>query len=363
MAEVAEPLADDEELVAHEYAASVESVSIPISEPVLEAPLAAETDSGQYLVIQPEAIIEVPAIVQAAPISLVETEAISDVQPETIVEVPAAAYVEEVWLTEFEGAASEIQPEPVVETPAVLQADVSLMETEPISDWPIWHPMAEAEIPADSLVPPSLVKEPVLAASLTSRVKSVSRDQGPQVVPLMQNAVPVRPNSYRQRILQQRVFQNDEVFWKTATVLAMVAVAALLVGASANRFSPLPANLVQRSIEAQQPVPFEKGGIVPLDAGNKMGDTKLPPAHGADVARFHPAFAIEPATPRIVPEAAHDRAGDRLVRAKPRRPAAGHPESDMVAEDTVVHYNNKRPSSPHVQARKNAGVKQYSDLD
>jgi hypothetical protein len=115
-----------------------------------------------------------------------------------------------------------------------------------------------------------------------------------------------------------------------------------LVGASANRFSPLPANLVQRSIEAQQPVPFEKGGIVPFDAGNKMGDTKLPPAHGADVARFHPAFAIEPATPRIVPEAARDGAGDRLVRARPRRPAAGHPESDMVAEDTVVHYRRER---------------------
>src|SRR5204862_6116840 len=137
--------------------------------------------------------------------------------------------------------------------------------------------------------------------------------------------VPARPNTYRQRILQQRVFQNDEVFWKTATVLAMVAVAALLVGASANRFSPLPANLVQRSIEAQQPVPFEKAGIVPLEAGIKMGDTKLPPAHGSDVARFHPAFAIEPATPRIVPEGAHDRTGGRLGRPKPRRLTAGPP--------------------------------------
>jgi hypothetical protein len=324
LAEEAVPLVEEEELVAHEHFASIESRT-PIPEPALEMPMAAEADSGEYLVTQPEAIVEVPAIVQADPISLVETEAISDVQLEIVAEAPAVVDVEEVWLAEIE-AVSEIQPEPVVETSPILQADVSLIEAEPISDWPIWHPLAEVEIPADSPVPQSLVKEPIFAAPLTSRAKTVSRDQGPQVVPLMQNAVPVRPNTYRQRILQKRVFQNDEVFWKTATVLAMVAVAALLVGASANRFSPLPANLVQRSIEAQQPVPFEKAGIAPL--------------------------------------AAHDRAGDRLVRTKPRRPAAaGHPESDMVAEDTVVRYNNKRPPSSHVQARKNAGVKQYSDLD
>ena len=364
VAEVALPLAEVAEPVAHEYSA-VKSGPIPISEPVLEVPMAAEIDSAEYLVTQPEAIADVPAIVQADPILLVETEAISDLQPETIVEAPAIADVEEVWLAELEGA-SEIQPEPVVETSAILQADVSVIETEPLSDWPIWHPLAEAEIPTDSLVSQSLVKELALAAALTSRTKTDLRDQAPQVVPLMQNAVPVRPNTYRQRILQKRVLQNDEVFWKTATVLAMVAVAALLVGASANRFSPLPANLVQRSIEAQQPVPFEKARIVPtlpLDAGNKMGDAELPPAHGSGVARFHPAFAIEPATPRIVPQAAHDRASDRLLRTKPRRPAsAGHAESDTVAEDTVVRYN-KRPPASHTQAQKNAGVKQYSDLD
>ncbi len=124
-----------------------------------------------------------------------------------------------------------------------------------------------------------MVKEPVFAVPLTSRAKPVFNEQLPQVVPLMQNAVPVRPNTYRQKILQKQVLQNDEVFWKTATVLAMVAVAALLVGASVNRFSPLPANVMQRSIEAQQPVPFEKARIVPalpLDAKTSLFRT--PPA-------------------------------------------------------------------------------------
>jgi len=271
--------------------------------------------------------------------------------------------VEEVWLVETD-AISEIQPEAVVETSAALRADVSLIDTEPTSDWPIWHPLAEAEIPAqDSLVPEALVKEPALAVPLTSRSKIAFREQGPQVVPLMQNAVPVRPNTYRQRLLQKAIVQNDEVFWKTATALAMVAVAALLVGASANRFSPLPANVVQRSIEAQQPVPFEKARIVPalpLDAGNKIG--ALPSAQGSDVARFHPALAIEPAAPRIVPETA-DRANDRLLRTKPRHHSAGHLESDMVAEDTVVRYDKKHPPASRTQAQKNSGVRQYSDLD
>ena len=365
VAEVTEPLAaEEEELVAHEFAASIESLPTPISEPVLEVPLAAaEIDPGENSETQPEAIVEVPAFVQAEAFSLVETEAISQTQPETIVEAPAV--VEEVWLRETQAvsetqsealvgseAVLEIQQEAAVETPAFLQADVSMLETEPTSDWPIWHPLAEAEIPAqDSLVPESLVKQSAFARPVTRRAKTVFREQLPQVVPLMQNAVPVRPNTYRQRILQKRVIQNDEVFWKTATVLAMVAVAALMVGASANRFSPLPANVVQRSIEAQQPVPFEKARIVPA--------LQLPPAHGSDVARFHPALAIEPAVPRIVPESRQDR----LVRAKPRHHSAGHLESDMVAEDTVVRYDKKHPSASHTQAQKNSGVKQYSDLD
>lgn len=362
LAQVAEPLTEEEEeLVAHEFSASVESLPTPISEPVLEVPLAAaEIDPGEYSETQPEGIVEVPAFVQAEAVSLVETEAISEIQPETIAEAPTVLDVEEVWLQETE-AVSQTQPEAMAETPAFLQAEVSLIETEPTSDWPIWHPLAEAEVPADSLVSQSLIKEPVLAAPLTSRGKTVFHEQMPQVVPLMQNAVPVRPNTYRQRILQKRVVQNDEVFWKTATVLAMVAVAALLIGASANRFSPLPAN-VQRSMEAQQPVPFEKAKTVPalsLDAGSKIGATGLPPAHGSDVARFQPALAIEPAAPKIVPESR----ADRLVRVKPRRHSAGQPESDMVAEDTVVRYDKKHPPASHTQAQKNSGVKQYSDLD
>jgi hypothetical protein len=372
LVEVTEALAEqevfasekEEELVAYEFSASVESLPTPISEPVLEAPLAAaEIDPGEYSETQPETIVEVPAFVQAEAVSLVETDAISNVQPEKIVEAPAVLDVEEVWLGET-AAISEIQPEAVVETSAALRADVSLIDTEPTSDWPIWHPLAEAEIPAqDSLVPEALVKEPALAVPLTSRSKIAFREQGPQVVPLMQNAVPVRPNTYRQRLLQKAIVQNDEVFWKTATALAMVAVAALLVGASANRFSPLPANVVQRSIEAQQPVPFEKARIVPalpLDAGNKIG--ALPSAQGSDVARFHPALAIEPAAPRIVPETA-DRANDRLLRTKPRHHSAGHLESDMVAEDTVVRYDKKHPPASRTQAQKNSGVRQYSDLD
>ncbi len=109
--------------------------------------------------------------------------------------------------------------------------------------------------------------------------------------------------------------------------------------------------------------------MLPLDA--KMGTGELPSTRGSDVVRLHPALAVEPAAPRIVPES-DDRSNDRLVRVKPRstepRPpsathhSAGHAESDMVAEDTVVRFN-KRPAAPHSQAQKNAGVKQYTDLD
>lgn len=361
--------AEEEELVAHEYSAALESVPTPIPEAALESPLAApEIYPGEYSEMQPEAVSDMqPEALVEVPATLVETEAISETPPETMVATPEIVEVEPVSFTQSESI-SEMQPEAVVVTPAILQADVSLIDTEPISDWPIWHPLAEAEIHAqDSPLPESLVKKPALARPLTSRAKTVFEEQLPQVVPLMQNAVPVRPNNYRQRILQKRVVQNDQAFWKPATVLAMVAVVALLVGASANRFSPVPANVVQRSIEAQQPVPFEKVRIapaLPLDAGNKIGAAELlPGAHGSDVARLHPALAVEPAAPRILPQAVHDRANDRLVRAKPQRPSAGKPESDMVAEDTVVRYDKKHPPVSHTQAQKNSGVKQYSDLD
>jgi hypothetical protein len=372
LAEVTEPFAEagEEDLVAQEISASVEYLPPPIIEPVDEVTLAAaEIDSEEYSKAQPDALVGVPAFAQVEAVSPLETEATSQTQLETVVEATPVPNVEEVWLLETE-AVSEVQPEAIVdipsEAPTILQADVSLIETEPTSDWPIWHPLAEAEIPAQDAVAELLVKEPAFAVPVTSRSKTVFQQQVPQVVPLMQNAVPVRPNTYRQRILQKRVVQNDEAFWKTATILAMVAVAALLVGASANRFSPLPADLVQRSIEAQQPVPFEKARTVPtlpLEAGNKIGATELPAAHGSDVARFHPALAVEPALSRMIPESAPNRTNDRLIRVKPQRPSAGHSESDMVAEDTVVRYGKKHPPASHTQAQKNSGVKQYSDLD
>lgn len=368
LAEVTEPLAEagEEDLVAQELSASVEYLPPPIIEPVDEVTLAAaEIDSEEHSKTQPDALLEVPAFAQVEAVSPIETEATSQSQLETVVEAAPVPHVEEVWLVETE-AVLEAQPEAIVdisaEAPAILQAEVSLTETEPTSDWPIWHPLAEAEIPVqDALVAESLIKEPVFAVPLTSRVKAVFKEQLPQVVPLMQNAVPARPNTYRQRILQKRVLQNDEAFWKTATILAMVAVAALLVGVSANRFSPLPADLAQRSIEAQQPVPFEKARIVPtlpLEAGNKSA-AELPAAHGSDGARFRTALAVELATPRTVPQAATGR----TVRPRPRLDSAGQPESDLVAEDTVVRYNRKHPPASHTQAQKNSGVKQYSDLD
>jgi len=393
--EAREPFMQEDVVPAHE------SLSTPISEPGFEASLAA-SEIEEYSETEPEEVIDVPAIVEPEAVFLEEAEAISPA-PETLAEIPAAVELELEPVSLMEAQAFETRPELIAEapavmepdavplagievvtetlpqplletTPAILQEDVALVKNEPTSDWPIWHPLAEPEIVAQNTpLPKSLVKEPAFATPLTSRAKAVFKDQSPQVVPLMQNAVPVRPNTYRQKILQKQVLQNDEVFWKTATVLAMVAVAALLVGASANRFSPLPANVMQRSLETQQPVPFEKTRIVPalpLDA--KIGSAELPSTRGSDVVRLHPALAVEPAAPRIVPES-DDRSNQRLVRVKPRsseaRPpsAAAHhsaapAESDVVAEDTVVRYN-KRPTAPHAQAQKNAGVKQYTDLD
>jgi hypothetical protein len=398
LSETGEPFTEEDVVLPREY--SEESLSTPISEPVSEAPLAA-SEIEEYWETAPEEVIDVPAIVEPEAVSLAEAEAISPA-PETVAEIPAAVELEPEPVSLMEVQVIETQPEliagapagmepdavPLAQievvsetlpqslpetTPAILQEDFSLVKTEPTSDWPIWHPLAEPEIAAQNApLPTSPVKEPAFAVPLASRAKAVFKDQSPQVVPLMQNAVPVRPNTYRQKILQKQVLQNDEVFWKTATVLAMVAVAALLVGAAANRFSPLPANVMQRSIEAQQPVPFEKARIIPalpLDA--KIGTGELPSTRGSDVVRLHPALAVEPAAPRIVPES-DDRSNQRLVRVKPRSTAprppsathhpAGPAESDMVAEDTVVRFN-KRPAAPHSQAQKNAGVKQYTDLD
>ena len=62
-----------------------------------------------------------------------------------------------------------------------------------------------------------------------------------------------------QRMLSMRIFHNNELFWKTATVAAVVAVAALLLGGSVNSLAPLPAGITVPPELAQQEVPFHRG--------------------------------------------------------------------------------------------------------
>jgi hypothetical protein len=113
---------------------------------------------------------------------------------------------------------------------------------------------------------------------------------------------------------------SDAAFWKVATVIAALAVSALLVGASA-RWSPLPANTA-RSQESQR---------VPLEAA--LGNSGL-------------------ASPARTP-------GKRGRRSRP----AYHNAASLVADDVVIYYHKKPvPTFPPPLAKPD-GIKRYSDLD
>lgn len=125
------------------------------------------------------------------------------------------------------------------------------------------------------------------------------------------NPVHLSRLAYRYRTSEKRSSLTDELFWKAATVVAVAAVSALLLGGTIYRLSPLPGRLALPSEVAQKQVPFQRTKrIVTVPASPQkpiVNPSRLPSTHGS--------------------------------------------EADVVAEDTVVRYG-ARSAAPRLEARK-----------
>jgi hypothetical protein len=153
------------------------------------------------------------------------------------------------------------------------------------------------------------------------------------------NSAPLFWPRQRGRSRNKQLFLADELFWKLATVVAVTAVSALLLGASIHRFSPLPAGLSLPSDVAHQPVPFERTKhIVTLRAPtSSLGTREVAPELATVtktstrtmltvVADLPPGSAVSLASVQKTIVKSHRR---RIVR---------YSEPDIVAPDIVIHY-------------------------
>jgi hypothetical protein len=246
---------------------------------------------------------------------------------------------------------------------------------EPISSVPLREsPAAERQ----------LAEEPPQRVVVETRVvATVSTDPGklnPPLSPETPAAVRRRFPSYRVRI--PRMSRNEKLFWKIASLAAMLTFVFLLLTAASHRFSPVPAGLGPGAGEAGQPVPFAKarsdipkvaqtqtvlaaepGMTAPPSKDSAASQVKLgavissPRAVTKDESNTgNGKVSLASSTERIAaPATGQDSvarsdadyvARDTIVRygaaarsAAARRQHSGSRETDYVAKDTVTRYN------------------------
>ncbi len=228
-----------------------------------------------------------------------------------------------------------------------------------------------------------LVEQPQRVVVETHVVATVSTEPGklnPPVSLEIPAAVRRRFPSYRVRI--PRMSRNEKLFWKIASLAAMLTFVFLLLTAASHHFSPVPAGLGPGAGEAGQPVPFAKarsdipkvaqtqtvlaaepGMTAPPSKDSAASQVKLgavissPRAVTKDESNTgNGKVSLASSTERIAaPATGQDSvarsdadyvARDTIVRygaaarsAAARRQHSGSRETDYVAKDTVTRYN------------------------
>jgi hypothetical protein len=165
-----------------------------------------------------------------------------------------------------------------------------------------------------------------------------------RVVPPVFSPLPSAPHA---TMLRRRIGRTDEFFWGIATAVAMASVSVLLLGASINHFSPLPAGLAPPSeaVQRQWPSQREKPITAILDRSSGVGNEKV--ATEPDVATegvpLQRSSAAQP--PRARPTYSHKKTLNRRHHSTHAR------EADIVAPNTVVRYG-PQSRAPLEQAHK-----------
>jgi hypothetical protein len=164
----------------------------------------------------------------------------------------------------------------------------------------------------------------------------------------VRHPVPSATIASRRRTVRRRISQSNELFWKAATLVGMAAVWALLLGASIDRFSPLPAGLALPS-EVQQPVPFRSAKrivtVLAHSGGVRTKTIGMEPQATTNTG---------PAEQKVAPDSTPGRnatSPPARKKIRNRTHSAYASEADVVARDTVVRYG-PRSAAPVAQAQK-----------
>src|SRR5438874_2777318 len=237
---------------------------------------------------------------------------------------------------------SESLPGKVVAQQSMREEEPSL-ESQPVSDWPIWQPIS-AEEKARETMGPAEQQQPIYDA----------RTSAPFALPLQRQGVP-RSTMRRvrnSRLLRHPIFTNERMFWRTATFAGVIAI-GLLLGMSAHRLSPLPASLQQRSVDLQ-PSETKPAAIVPAE---------LKP-----VTRQYRVGSRASRVPKLPAELTPPLTASKVNLASSRQPvmrsASDSTENDTdIAEDTVVRYGSRSGSSAVAPSQQKPSVKRNSDLN
>src|SRR6266566_2131021 len=238
---------------------------------------------------------------------------------------------------------SESLPGKVVAQQSMREEEPSL-ESQPVSDWPIWQPIS-AEEKARETMGPAEQQQPIYDA----------RTSAPFALPLQRQGVP-RSTMRRvrnSRLLRHPIFTNERMFWRTATFAGVIAI-GLLLGMSAHRLSPLPASLQQRSVDLQ-PSETKPAAIVPAELKPVTRQSRA----GSRATRL-PKLSAE-LTP---PPTAASKVNLASSKQPVMRSASDSSENDTdIAQDTVVRYGSRSGSSAVAPSQQKPSVKRNSDLN
>ena len=206
------------------------------------------------------------------------------------------------------------------------------------SEWTTRLPVAVArEIPAEEQQPVAYRAEGRENAGFEQ-----PQSEPAQLIPLVQPVVPSGTSILSHRIVRRRIFQSNELFLRTATVVAAAAVLSMLLGVSVRRLSPAPAGSARSSEVPHRQTPF----------------------HGTNATEsLAAAKAVEPnVVPERLPARVEDSGQTRVV--EPNSLHSYSSETDFVAGDTaqvVSEVQNRiradrRLQRTQVQVRASNGV-------
>src|SRR5207248_1231676 len=238
---------------------------------------------------------------------------------------------------------SESLPGKVVAQQSMREEEPSL-ESQPVSDWPIWQPIS-AEEKARETMGPAEQQQPIYDA----------RTSAPFALPLQRQGAP-RSTMRRvrnSRLLRHPIFTNERMFWRTATFAGVIAI-GLLLAMSAHRLSPLPASLQQGSGDLQ-PSETKPAAIVPAELKPVTRQSRA----GSRATRL-PKLSAE-LTP---PPTAASKVNLASSKQPVMRSASDSSENDTdIAQDTVVRYGSRSGSSAVAPSQQKPSVKRNSDLN